>query len=796
MHTIDPIFRKRRQAAVEHRRRLRRGRIAAWLVSFILVAAAGSGYYAFERWRGSDVDENLAPVDTGGDLPADASVYVPTIVDLPGDPMWITLARGSAAETRKVAVAKPGGLTDTAIPAKIEVLSDTMLSSSEQFMATIPSTQEDFAFFQAQRNAPQPAAGQTGQPSTSDAVSAPAPATARQDNVAGQKNSPDDLSGGWGQTIGSGQEALPAFKKTDVENNTTVAVMVPEADRFEPTEDFFVKVLADRTLASVVTDNHFSEDDARNAQDAMAALFKRDGLIHGDVVALRGFRSIRNGPLSLRQISIYSGNSFIGTLAREDAGGFVSAVDPWVRDDLFHYSGPGEEDGHKRQFRLLDAIYSTAVRNDVPSGVIGEAIMYLSRNHDLNAFANYQQRLDLVYSDAARGKDGTAGRILYVAVRGADSDMECFVYQQREGDFACVSQGTQVRVVTATNGMVTPVNGVLTSTFGPSKHPILDAVRVNKGVDWVAPLGTPVVAAFDGQITFQGEDGGYGDTIRVSHGGGRETLYAHLQRFALADGVGKAIKAGEVIGYVGTTGVTTGPSLHFELHQNGVAIDPLANAAAQVDSSDDSAVATLTDRIIRVESGGSARAKNPLSSATGLGQFIDSTWLRMMRTYRPELARTLSTQDLLALRYDPTVSREMVRNLAREGEAYLRARGDPISAGRLYLCHFLGMEGAHQILAASSSALIVDVLGAGVIRANPFLAGKDASYVIAWAEKKMGSRSAPTVTTTASAVTTVEEPPPPGFEDYRNAIVAVVASIDKLSPPAASTGTAAQSSVQ
>jgi murein DD-endopeptidase MepM/ murein hydrolase activator NlpD len=516
----------------------------------------------------------------------------------------------------------------------------------------------------------------------------------------------------------------------------------------------------------------------------MAALFKRDGLVHGDVVAMRGFRPSRGEPLSLRQVSIYSGNNFVGALAREDTGPFVSGVDPWVRNDLFHYSGPEEEDGHKRQYRLLDAIYSTAARNDVPTGVIGEAIMYLSRGHDLNAFADYRQHLDLIYSDTARGKDGTAGRVLYAAVRGAGNDMECFVYQRRDGDFACVSQDNLVRVVTTSSGMVTPVNGVLASTFGPSKHPILDTVRVNKGVDWVAPLGTPVMAAFDGRIAFQGDSGGYGNMIRISHSDGRETRYAHLQRFALPDGVGKAVKAGDVIGYVGTTGVTTGPSLHFELYQNGVAVDPLGSVSAPVQSSDDSAVEILTDRIIRVESGGSARAKNPLSSATGLGQFNDSTWLRMMRTYRPELARTLSTADLLALRFDPTISREMVRDLAREGEAYLRARGDAISAGRLYLCHFLGMEGAHQILSAPAGASLVAVLGPGVIRANPFLAGKDAAYVIAWAEKKMGTRGAQTVPAGMSAVTTVQEPPPPGFEEYRNAIVALVASIDKPAAPA------------
>ena len=90
-----------------------------------------------------------------------------------------------------------------------------------------------------------------------------------------------------------------------------------------------------------------------------------------------------------------------------------------------------------------------------------------------------------------------------------------------------------------------------------------------------------------------------------------------------------------------------------------------------------------------------------------------------MNTYRPDLARSLSREELLALRFDPTISREMVRNLAREGEAYLKARGHQITAGRLYLCHFLGMEGAHVVLSSPGDAMLVNVLGSSVIQANP-----------------------------------------------------------------------------
>lgn len=769
-HNIDTSFRQKKQARAALRRRTLWRRLLAGLAVVVLLSIAGGFYLTTDYWSFGDEDEELHAVEGVDDVPADASVYVPAIIDLAGDPMWITLAPDAGAATKGRVIPRPAELDQADVSPQIEILSDVMLSASEKFMTTIPSTQEDFAFFQAQRKT---TAAPTGDLQNdlepSPAAGEPAPAS-------DQKADADDPEAGWGETIDAGDAALPAFQKTQIENNTSVAVVTNEYQRFEATEDTFVKILNDRSLDSVALDAHFSADDAKLAGEALKALFNRDGLEPGYVVAMRGFRPTRETTtMSLMQVSIYAKNVFVGTLTRNAAGAFVSGVDPWVREDLFNYSGAQAEGTHKRQYRLLDAIYSTAARNSVPTGVIGEAIMYLSRGQDLDAFASEDQRLVLIYSQTPRGKEEGAGRVLYVGVQGTEKSLDCFVFQQSDGQFACVTGDDLVRSLTVTNGMVTPVNGVMTSTFGPRKHPILGTVRIHKGVDWAAPVGTPIEAAFDGEITFQGDGGSYGNLVKISHGNGRETRYAHMQKFAIAAGVGTKVKAGDIIGYIGTTGLSTGPHLHFELYQNGEAIDPLGTVTAI--ASDDSAVETLTDRIVHVESGGSARAKNPNSSATGAGQFITKTWIRMMNTYRPELARTLSTADLLALRYDATISREMVRNLAREGEAYLRARGHQITAGRLYLCHFLGMEGAHQVLSATGSAQLSAVLGSAVIQANPFLTGKTASYVVDWAERKMGQRLSRVATDAGPQTTTTEiRQTSPEFEKYKQAITALISS--------------------
>ncbi len=277
------------------------------------------------------------------------------------------------------------------------------------------------------------------------------------------------------------------------------------------------------------------------------------------------------------------------------------------------------------------------------------------------------------------------------------------------------------------------------------------------------------------KISYAADKGTFGNFVQIEHQNGRATGYAHLNGFASGIKPSATVQAGDVIGYVGTTGRSTGPHLHFELYAGGKSIDPLQMTVASGDSGGE-AVEALVERIVGVESGGNASAKNPLSTATGLGQFIESTWLRMMQTYRPDLARALDRDQLLALRLDPTLSREMVANLARENKSYLEAGGQQVTAGRLYLAHFLGPEGARLILASADTMLLETVLGSAVIRANPFLTGRDVAYVKNWAEAKMrhrgGGVSLPATVTKKIAEASAE------FVAYRKAMLALVGEAD------------------
>jgi len=107
------------------------------------------------------------------------------------------------------------------------------------------------------------------------------------------------------------------------------------------------------------------------------------------------------------------------------------------------------------------------------------------------------------------------------------------------------------------------------------KHPILNRIRAHKGVDYAAPRGTPIKSAGDGKVLLAGRKGGYGNTVVIQHGNRYRTLYAHMQGFAKGVRNGSTVKQGQIIGYIGTTGLSTGPHLHYEFQVDGVHVDPL-----------------------------------------------------------------------------------------------------------------------------------------------------------------------------------------------------------------------------
>jgi hypothetical protein len=176
-------------------------------------------------------------------------------------------------------------------------------------------------------------------------------------------------------------------------------------------------------------------------------------------------------------------------------------------------------------------------------------------------------------------------------------------------------------------------------------------------------------------------------------------------------------------------------SLHWLLHHT------------EAEGTDRRSLDALVDRIIGVESKGDANAKNKRSSATGLGQFLNETWLDMIRAYRPELARGRSQDEILELRLDATLSREITARFAERNAAILKRRGLPVTATTVYLAHFAGAAGAVAIISApedADAALVMakaDATGRTkrdkIIKSNPFLEHFTVADLKSWADRKI-----------------------------------------------------------
>ncbi|MGM4967440.1 hypothetical protein AB7714_28360 [Tardiphaga sp. 1201_B9_N1_1] len=151
----------------------------------------------------------------------------------------------------------------------------------------------------------------------------------------------------------------------------------------------------------------------------------------------------------------------------------------------------------------------------------------------------------------------------------------------------------------------------------------------------------------------------------------------------------------------------------------------------------------LVDQIVNVESGGNPNARNPRSSAGGAGQFIDSAWLNILSKHRPELIQGKSRDEIIALKGDPVLSKEMTGALAADNGGILTGAGLPVTPGTTYLAHFAGPQGAIGILNADPTTPAGAVLGPRVVEANPFLKDMSAADLKAWADRKMGGGEAP-----------------------------------------------------
>ena len=259
-------------------------------------------------------------------------------------------------------------------------------------------------------------------------------------------------------------------------------------------------------------------------------------------------------------------------VAWSELGKYV-AVD--VRSANSVASSTSEEEDDGKGVRLYQSIYETALRNHVPRPMIDDLIRIYSYDVDFQRKVQPGDSFEILYaSDDENAGDNSKGDVLFALLTTGGETRKFYRYQTTDDNTVDYYDETGK---SAKKFLVRkPVSdGNLTSGFGGRNHPILGYTKMHTGVDWGSAMGTPIFASGNGIIEKAGWEGGYGKYIRIRHANGYETAYGHMSAFARGMEPGKRVRQGQVIGYVGSTGLSTGAHLHYEILINGRFVDPM-----------------------------------------------------------------------------------------------------------------------------------------------------------------------------------------------------------------------------
>lgn len=227
-----------------------------------------------------------------------------------------------------------------------------------------------------------------------------------------------------------------------------------------------------------------------------------------------------------------------------------------------------------KSLTIDSSLYASAARVGVPAQVIAELIRVYSWNVDFQRDIRSGDNLKVLYSvqETEDGEFAGYGDVEFADLTLSGKSKALYRYETKDGRTDYYEPGgASIRKTL----MKTPVDGArLSSGYGMRFHPVLGYSKMHKGTDFAAPTGTPIYAAGDGVVEYAGRFGSYGNYVRIRHNGSLKTAYAHMQKFAKKVHKGSRVEQGQIIGYIGTTGRSTGPHLHYEVLKNSVQVNP------------------------------------------------------------------------------------------------------------------------------------------------------------------------------------------------------------------------------
>jgi len=306
---------------------------------------------------------------------------------------------------------------------------------------------------------------------------------------------------------------------------------------------------------------------------ALAARIKVEGLTEGQRLRILIAPGPRLGdPRQIVRVIAFGDRGIEGIAATNDRGVFVSVTPPAdeTNQQVAEAEEEEEEAGTGRGVRLYESLYETALKNDLPRQTVDELVRIFGYDVDFQRRVSQGDSFEIFFG--SDDENGTP-EVLYAALTVGGEPRRVYRYQGEDGmvDFFDES-GRSLKKFLIRKPIA---DGILRSGFGSRFHPILGYSRPHTGVDWANKVGTPIIAAGNGTVIKAEWDSGYGRRVELQHTNGYVTAYSHMSSFAKGITPGKRVQQGQVIGYVGNSGLSTGPHLHYEVIINGSFVDPL-----------------------------------------------------------------------------------------------------------------------------------------------------------------------------------------------------------------------------
>jgi len=341
------------------------------------------------------------------------------------------------------------------------------------------------------------------------------------------------------------------------------------------------------SFAHTLSRSGVADSDARAVLGLIGQAVSPDAIAAGTRVRMvLGRRANRTMPRPLESLAVRAKLELALELSRVDGALAMKRIPIAVDDTPLRIRG-----------RVGTGLYRAARAAGAAPSTIQAYLKVLAGRLDIGSDIGADDQFDIIvgHRRAATGESET-GQLLYAGLtrsRGKDLDMLRWKIDGREDWFEASGVGER------RGTLAQPVSGRISSSYGKRMHPILGYARMHAGLDFAAAYGSPIYAVADGTVSIAGWHGGHGKYVRLNHAGGLGTGYGHMSKIAVASG--QKVRRGQVIGYVGSTGLSTGPHLHYELYRGGAAINPGSVKFTQVAQLSGQALAAFRSRLAQLK---------------------------------------------------------------------------------------------------------------------------------------------------------------------------------------------------